>query len=228
MMTMHSYDGIIFDFNGTLVWDTGLHEKAWIAFSDKIGNPVDVETYYRDIHGKTTKNILEMLLGHEVDENEIAELSREKEALYRKICLENPQTFVLAPGVEEFLDYVRANEIPMNIATASEIENVEFFIEYFSLEKWFDISRIVYDDGKVANKPEPDIYIQAAKNLGIAPERLVMIEDSYSGIVAASRSGCGYLIATGEPTRNHQNISKHPEVDQLIVDFSEIDKTMLC
>lgn len=225
---MNRYDGIIFDFNGTLVWDTGLHEKAWIAFSREIGNPVDVETYYRDIHGKTTKNILEMLLGHAVDEKEIADLSRAKEALYRKICLENPEIFVLAPGVEDFLDHIKDNEIPMNIATASEIENVEFFIEYFSLERWFDTSRIVYDDGQVANKPEPDIYLQAALNLGIAPERLVMIEDSYSGIVAASRSGCGYLIATGEPSRDHQSISTHPEVDQFIVDFSEIDKAMLC
>lgn len=220
------FKGIIFDFNGTLVWDTRFHERAWIAFSREVGHPIDRDTYYREIHGKTTKHILERLLGHEVSQDEIAQMSREKERLYRSICLQNPETFVLAPGVEDFLDELSEHAVPMTIATASEIENVEFFIEQFSLKRWFDPAAIVYDDGTVQNKPAPDIYVKAAEHIGIAPPELVIVEDSYFGIAAAQAAGCGQVIVTGQPTAQHAELRKMEGLSQFIEDFSEIDRTL--
>jgi len=220
------YNGVVFDFNGTMVWDTAFHEEAWIAFSREFGKPIDRETYYRDVHGKTTKHILKMLLGKECSSAEIAEMSREKERLYREICLKDPDGFILAPGVEQLLDELSSHEVPITIATASERENVDFFIDHFILGRWFSRDMIVFDDGQVRNKPDPDIYLRAAENLGYESRELVFIEDSYFGVLAAEAAGCGYLIVAGQPTEQHERLRKLHVVSQFIEDFSEIDRSL--
>ena len=92
-------------------------------------------------------------------------------------------------------DYLCENRIPHTIATMSGIENVEFYIEEFKLERWFDIDKIVYADGKIPGKPAPDIYQIAAKNLNLAPEDCIVVEDAVSGINAAYNAGIGKIIA---------------------------------
>jgi len=220
------YSGVVFDFNGTLIWDNLFHEDAWIAFSKELGRPVDRTGYYRTIHGKTTRAIIEMLLGHEVSARQVAELSREKERIYREICRQNPQRFVLAPGVKDLLDELKVLRVPMTIATASEIENVEFFFDYFSLALWFEADRIVYDDGHIRNKPEPDIYLKAAANLGFPPQELVCVEDSFYGVRAAVAAGFGSIIVTGEDTGQHARLREHGGVDRFIDDFAMIDRSL--
>lgn len=221
------YAGVIFDFNGTLIWDTFFHEEAWMAFSASLGRPVTRSTYYREIHGKTTKDILEMLIGHEVDKQEIAILSREKERLYREICLASPDRFKFAPGVERLLDELKSAKVPMTIATASEIENVEFFIKQFDLGRWFETDLIVYDDGSVRNKPFPDIYLKAAERLQLDISELVVVEDSYYGVLAAKDAACGYLILTGEQSARHEELRQIQEIDRFIDHFDQIDRSLL-
>ena len=63
------------------------------------------------------------------------------------MSLEDKDNFHLAEGVEEFLDFLKENDVPMTIATMSDKLNVDFYIEHFHLEKWFDLDKIVYSDG---------------------------------------------------------------------------------
>lgn len=227
MMTMsRTYKGIVFDFNGTLIWDTPFHERAWIAFSERMGHPIDSRTYYRDVHGKTTVDILTMLVGHEVDEQQIGELSRKKEELYRGICVSDPEHFVLAPGAEAMLERLHRREVPMTIATASEIENVEFFIDSFGLERWFDRSKIVYDDGLIPNKPSPDIYLKASENLGFTPADLAVVEDSYFGLLAARRAGFAHIFLAGTPREDQDRLLASRMADTRLDSFDEIDSEL--
>ena len=89
----------------------------------------------------------------------IDKYGKEKEAVYRKWCKQNPEEFHLAPGAVEFLDYIKANNIPHTIATMSEWDNVEFYIKEFRLERWFDLDKIVFSDGTIPGKPAPDIFL---------------------------------------------------------------------
>ena len=69
----------------------------------------------------------------------------------------------------------------------------------------------MYDDGHIANKPEPDIYLLAAKRLGINPQDLVIVEDSATGAEAAQRAGAGCIVITGEdPSLQNEWIGKYP------------------
>ncbi len=187
---------IIFDFNGTLFWDSEIQESAWRTFGKQLlGRDITDEEFNTYFHGRTNKDTLEYLTGKDLTKEEIYELAQQKESIYRDLCKSDLTKFKLAPGVENFLNYLKDNKISFTIATASEINNVNFFIKEFKLDKWFNIDKIVYDDGSFKGKPEPDIYLKAAKNLSINPENCIVFEDALSGIISAQKAGIGEIIA---------------------------------
>ena len=122
------------------------------------------------------------------------------------------------------MDFLKENDIPRTIATMSGWENVEFYIEEFNLERWFDLDKIVYANGKIPGKPAPDIYQIAAKNLGLKPEECIVVEDAVSGIDSAKNAGIGKIIAIAsmEPIELYE---KMPHVAEVITDFSQISKS---
>ena len=87
--------------------------------------------------------------------------------------------------------------IRRTIATASERTNLDFFVQHLGLDRWFEVDRIVYDDGSRPGKPAPGVYLQAASNLGLQPAQCVVVEDSRSGLQAAHAAGIGYIVALG-------------------------------
>lgn len=221
------FTGVIFDFNGTLFRDSDKHEAAWTIVSENLrGKAFTGEELRTKMHGRTNRSIFEYLLGREVGERELAELTADKERIYRDLCLQDPAGLRLAPGASTLLDELARREVPMTIATASEANNVEFFIATFGLEKWFDRDRIVYDDGTFPGKPEPDIFLVAAGALGLAPARCVVFEDSASGLLSAHKAGIGRVVAVGDRLMFTEFVSVGV-VDQVIGDFGEFDASTI-
>lgn len=213
--------GIIFDFNGTLFWDSEIQENAWKTFGTKLSerNITDEEfnTYF---HGRTNKDTLEYLTERVLTDKEVNELAQQKESIYRDLCKSDLNKFKLAPGVERYLDYLKENNIPFTIATASEINNVNFFIKEFQLDKWFDIIKIVYDDGTFRGKPEPDIYLKASEALNIQPDNCIVFEDALSGVQSAQRAGVKEIIAVVPEGR--KNIFENQPNLKIISAFDDI------
>ena len=123
------------------------------------------------------------------------------------------------------LDYLKSQNIPMTIATMAGWENVGFYIEEFKLDKWFDVDKIVYSNGKIPGKPAPDIFKIAADKIGLNPKDCVVVEDAIAGINAAKSAGIGKIIAIAslEPIEFYQNIDG---VSSIIKSFDEIDRKM--
>lgn len=218
------YQGIIFDFNGVLLWDTPQHEQVWKDFSRKIrGTALTDEEIARHVHGRTNPHILQYLMNGTLTPEEIARLSHEKEALYREICLNEWTDFRLSPGAVALLDDLVAQGIPRTIATASEKENVDFYIEYLDLARWFELDKIVYGDGVIPGKPAPDMYLKAAEYLALPPETCVVVEDSVSGMQAAHAAGIGHLIALG-PVEQHARLRQVPGVHRTVENLSQIPR----
>lgn len=142
------------------------------------------------------------------------------------MCADDKENVKLAKGAVEFLNYLCENDIPHTIATMSEEVNVKFFIKEFGLEKWFDVSKIVYDNGKIKGKPEPDIYEIAAKNLELQPQECIVVEDAVSGIESARRAGIGKIVAI-ESMETRELYSKLPAVNAIIADFDEFNRDWL-
>lgn len=220
------YKGIIFDFNGTLFFDSKKHLETWREFSKRLRpNAFTDEEMREHMFGRTNEDIIAYLIGERPSPELVKKLGQEKEAVYRDLCRKDYKNTKLAPGAIEFLDYLKENSIPRTIATMSEINNVKFFIETFDLKKWFDIDKIVYDSGNIPGKPAPDIYLKAAKNINLPPKDCIVVEDAISGIQSAYSAGIGKIIAIASMESNdvYKNI---PAVSQIIHNFNEINRDL--
>ena len=221
------YSGILFDFNGTMFFDTEKNESAWQNFAKRYCGRLITDTEFRErAHGRTNRDLLEYLFGRSLSVAEVCEFSEKKEVIYRAMCLQDAAGFHLAPGLPELLDDLKQKGIPRTIATAAQKGNLDFYIRYFHLERWFDIGSIVYDNGAFPGKPAPDIYLLAAQRIGLPPERCIIVEDALSGIQAAHAAGAGVIIAVG-PDSARESLLRIEAVSAVIRDFTEFDRTLL-
>ena len=192
--------GALFDFNGTLFYDSDKHVLAFQRFQRDHGLPVMTDAEVAELtFGKTNTDVFAMLFACRTPEKSLDEYALIKEADYRKICLESPETFKLADGVVEMFDWLKERGIPFNIATGSGFENVEFYFEQFGLSKWLDIDTIVYNNNTLKGKPEPDFYIEAAKRIGLKPSECIVFEDALSGFISARAAGAGAIYGLLAP-----------------------------
>lgn len=213
--------GIIFDFNGTLFWDSEQQELAWRTIAEEwVHRKIDESEFQKYIHGRSNNSILEYLMGRSLSQGELHKLSEQKESLYRQLCV-NQLSFQLAPGAVEFLDYLKNKNIPRSIATSSGKTNVDFYIHRLGLEKWFERKAIVYNDGSIHGKPAPDIYIKASKVIHVLPQNCIVFEDAVSGIEAANAAGIGKIIVVA-PKDKQKNFSNRKGISMVISNYYEL------
>ena len=205
------YKGVVFDFNGTLFWDTPLHNKSWDIFLEKYNMNMSDSEKNKIVHGRTTPDILRTLFGKKMSEEEIYSSRYEKEVIYQKLCVDTG--LKLADGVVELIEFLRDNKIEYTIATASSLNNVDFYFSYLGLDKYFDRSKVSYDDLTVKGKPNPDLFLRAFEKITIPANETVIFEDSYAGIEAAENSGAGHIYivnSTGDDySRFHHDVIKN-------------------
>ena len=220
--------GIIFDFNGTLLFDSDKHEKAWHIFIKEFCNKeISDEEFEKNIHGIVNKKALEYLYKRTLSNEEVLSLEQEKEKIYRRLVLEDTANFRLVPGAEELLDYICKENIPHTIATASEIVNLEVYIKSFSLEKWFDTEKIIYNDNTLPGKPDPAIYIKAAETIGVNPEDCLVFEDSKAGLTSAHNAGAGKIIAVASTPGEREKAESIHWISDIISNFYDFDMNIL-
>lgn len=220
------FRGIVFDFNGVLWWDSHLQERSWNQFAVSVrGTPLSAEEMAVHVHGRVNGHTMEYLTGRVVSGKELDRLVQEKETIYRQLCLDQGAGFSLSPGAVELLSWLAAHGIARTIATASERTNLDFFVRHLGLDAWFDVARIVYDDGTRPGKPAPDVYLQASANLGLAPAACVVVEDSPAGLQAAQAAGIGCIIALG-PAAERARLASLPHVSLVVEDLAGVPREL--
>ncbi len=219
--------GIIFDFNGVLLWDTDWQVQSWQGIAKSLrGREMTAEELANQMHGRPNADVLSYLAGAPVVGKQLHELIEVKESLYRDLCLLNPRRFILSPGAQDLLDALVEHNVPRAIATSSEITNVRFFIEHLRLEHWFDADKLVYDDGLRPGKPAPDIYLEAARRIGVEPHWCLVVEDAVSGLASAQAAGISELIALG-PSSFHKMLLGLPGVSCAIKSLRDFPRERL-
>lgn len=216
------FKGVIFDFNGTLFWDSDKHESAWRKFSKDIrGYELSDDEFKENVHGRTNDLILKYVMGEKYEKEKLNKLSKEKERVYRELCKEDKERFKLVPGAKKFFDYLKEKNIPFTIATASISDNIDFFVESFNLEKWFDKNKIAFDDGYTKSKPDPDIYLKAAAKIGVDIKECIVFEDAISGIEAAKNASAKGIIVIDEKG-DKDSFSELEGVIKVVRSFEEV------
>lgn len=219
--------GVIFDFNGTLFNDSAKHEKAWQVFSGKVfRRSISQEEFKRFIHGRNSEFIIQYLSEIPLSQNQIRQYVEEKESIYRELCEADRFHTRLTLDVKLLLGELKERQIPMTIATASPKINMEYYIKKFHLEKWFDIEKIIYNDGTIPGKPNPDLYVLAAGAIHVEPKDCIVFEDAISGIQAAYNAGVRKIIAV-VPREQENQFEKLPGVCDVISSFHRFDRFFL-
>lgn len=211
---------ILFDFNGTLFFDTAFHLEAWAKIYRQYHGEASAPPDSRFFCGPCNDAIIQSI-APQLSREERTECSFRKEALYREICRQNPQKLHLTAGAEDLFQTLKEKEIPFALATASIQANVDFYYETFELERYFERTLCVYDDGNYTNKGE--MQIEAAKRLGIAFSASIVVEDSITAIGYARKNGAGLVVGIGEPEAYPELITAG--ADCCICNFTEFNRS---
>ena len=214
---METYQGVIFDFNGTLFFDDDKHVMAWGEISRLLrGRDITEEELHEKLNGTPNIVNIQYMMEGKANEEELERYSQLKEEYYRKFCSEDKEHFHLVAGAEAHFDHLKKCGIPFTIASASIKENIDFFVESFRLDRWFKPSEIVYDDGTYENKIA--MFEKAADLLGMDMKYIRVYEDSLSGIKSAYKAGCRDIaVVCGK--EKEAEIRKLPGVTETMRDF---------
>ncbi len=212
---------VIFDFNGTLYFDKDLNEQSWkIIYKEIIGNEDNFNNELETILSKKDDtNIKEFFdrVGKAVDKETIDKYALKKETLYQELAKSRNRN-KLADGAIELLEYLNENKIKMILASASIKYNIDFYLNYCGLNKWFDYSRIAYDDG--INKNKKEIYLKAIELSNTNKENILAFDDSSGSINSGIEAGIKKIIRINP--HGYKKVDSPYILDELM-DFKNLD-----
>jgi len=178
--------GCIFDLDGVIVDTAKYHFLAWKRLADELGI-LFTELDNERLKGVSRMASLEILLeiGNIIfEEDRKYMLAEKKNNWYREYILKMDQEEVL-PGVKVFMESLKNEDIKIALGSASK--NALTILENINMINYFDA---IIDGNKVQNaKPDPEVFILGAKELGLYPNECVVFEDAVAGIKAAKLAG---------------------------------------
>jgi beta-phosphoglucomutase family hydrolase len=186
--------GLIFDCDGTIADTMPLHYRAWVAALGEHGVEFPEALFY-EMAGIPTPRIVEILNerhGHSMPANETAE---HKDALFEAMI---PRVTAIAPVVEIVKQY--AGKLPMAVATGGARGVVNKTLASLDLLKYFQA--IVTADDVKNGKPAPDVFLEAARRIGVPAELCCGFEDADLGMTAIRAAGMMAVDIRPMHTRN--------------------------
>jgi beta-phosphoglucomutase family hydrolase len=220
-MDLRSSAGVraaIFDLDGTLVDNMRFHAAAWTALFARLGTQVAPERFERELAGKKSEEIFELLLGHPLPAARAAALAEEKDASYRTAYA--PQLREV-PGLTVFLGRLRAAGIRLAVATGAPPANRDLVLDGLSLRHFFDA--IVGPEHAVRGKPAPDIFLAASAALGIEPAACIAFEDALNGVRAARAAG---MICAAVTTVNGEAALREAGAQHALARFDPLPRDL--
>lgn len=183
---------VIFDWDGVVIDSSAAHEVSWEQLASEEGRSLPHDHFERGF-GLRGDSIIREILGWPADDATLRRLIGRKEELYRAEIRRTGLT--LLPGIAAFLEALDDGRIPYGVGSSTPRGNIDCAMEMLGLEGRF---RAVVAAGDVTRgKPEPDVFLEAARRLGLPAHRCVVVEDAPAGIEAAHRGG---MLAVGLST----------------------------
>lgn len=184
---MEPVTAVIFDLDGVICSTDEYHYRAWKQLADELHIPFDRAVNNR-LRGVSRMASLEIVLesyhGPSLSDAQKAELAERKNAIYRE-SLKAMTPADLSAEVKNTLDTLRGREYALGIGSSSK--NTPFILERIGLSGYFDA---VVDGNQITHsKPDPEVFLKAAKALGKTPEQCLVVEDAVAGAKAGHAGG---------------------------------------
>ena len=182
---------VIFDIDGTIVDNMHLHAEAFAVFAERHGLPPLTADDRARLDGRRNSEIFPILFKREVPREEWQAYEHEKESLYRELSRGR-----LTPmkGLHDFIARLKADGITVALATSAPELNVTHTLTELGLIGDFPI--IVRGDQVPRGKPAPDVFLEAARRLNVAPADCLVFEDAPMGVAAAQAAGMPVVAVT--------------------------------
>ncbi len=211
--------GVIFDVDGTMVDNASYHENAWIELGARHNLPITPQFYREKIHAKCNEHIVGMLFGNP-DAETLVRVAEEKEEIYRSsfrpILREIPGLTAVIQGLHE-------TGVKLAAASNSPKGNVDMVIDELGIRDY--LGSVIDRDQVNIGKPNPELLLRSAENLGVKPEKCIVFEDSPSGFKAAANAGMGYIAITAGADADSEPFYK--DAIAVHTDFSNISVDMV-
>jgi HAD superfamily hydrolase (TIGR01509 family) len=207
-------EAIIFDMDGVLVDSEPFHieiEKRQFERNKLIVSAEEHLNYMgmaSDIMWRTVVNKHQL----NIPVDELIDQNRTESIRY----FSELATIPVMPGLIELLEMLKRKNYPMAVASSSFPEIIELILKKTELRDYFRVVVSSQEAGK--SKPEPDVFLLAAKKLGVPPTNCIVIEDSFNGIAAAHAANM-HCVAYQGPGSNPQ---QQKEADAVITSFDQL------
>lgn len=191
--------GVIWDMDGVLV-DTGdLHYLSWVKALSEVGMSIN-EKLFRETFGMNNAGIISILVEGEPDPEFVNQLGERKELLFREMVKGQVQPL---PGVRSWLERLQADNksesedgpyiVRSAIASSGPQANIEALIGELGIDDYF---YAIVSGANMPGKPDPGVFLEAARQLEIKPEHCVVVEDAVAGVEGAKRAGMKCVAVT--------------------------------
>jgi len=205
-----TYDAVLFDLDGVLTPTADVHMRAWQTMFDElfaqwgIEPPYSDADYFASLDGKKRYDGVASVLhsrdievpwgdpADPVEADTVCGIGNRKNVVFERVL--HDEGIAAYPGSVALLDVLQAAETP--IAVVSSSKNAAHVLDVAGLQGRFRIvvDGVVAERDHLASKPAPDMFVDAARLLGVDPARSVAIEDAISGVQSAAAGGFALVI----------------------------------
>lgn len=205
--------GVIFDLDG-LMFDT---ENLWGSFWEpalaELGRPCPqgLAEAVRGTAGEAMREVVRRYCGEDCPAEKVIEIA------FRIAAETFKKPVPKKPGLDSLLAYLKAQGLPLAVASSSQEDTVRTHLKNGGIEPYFDV---VISGGMTArSKPAPDIFLLAAERLGVEPEKCLVLEDSYNGVRAGRAGG---FVTVMVPDLAPANEEMRALADRICVSLVEV------
>ncbi|MER5212339.1 HAD family hydrolase [Streptomyces sp. NPDC002838] len=179
------YDLVIFDNDGVLVDSEPISNRLLAAYLTELGHPTSYEDSIRDYMGSAMHRIHDL-----VRERTGRRLPEEFDDVFHgRVFAAFERELEPVPGAVGVLEKLAADGAPYCVASSGSHERIRVGHRKTGLDRWFEDGRIFSSQDVGRGKPAPDLFLHAARQMGVPAEKCVVIEDSPLGVQAAVAAG---------------------------------------
>lgn len=205
----------LFDLNGTMVHDMDFHLQVWNqVINEDLRGGLTLEQVKQQMYGKNHE-LLERVFGKgTLSEEIISRYSQRKEDLYRELYRPH---LGLIPGLDQLLVKAQRAGVSMAIGSAADRSAIDFVLDNLDIRSFF--GAIVGAEDVKRSKPNPEVFLNGARLLGVEPENCIVFEDVPKGAEAALNAGMNVVIVT--TTHAPEEFADYPNVLFFISDYND-------
>jgi beta-phosphoglucomutase family hydrolase len=207
----NSLRAVIWDLDGVIIDSAEEHRQAWQRLAREEGIQFSDADFWATF-GKRNDDIIAVIWGPQAPER-VQALANRKEAYFRELIR---KTAAPLPGSIELLQGLYEAGFLQALASSAPIENIQLISEVLGLRQYF--TALVSGETVAHGKPAPDIFLKAAKELGIDPGQCLVIEDAVAGVQAAHAAGMRCIAVAG-----NRDLPGLREAELMVKSLREVD-----